>query len=198
MSDPEEPSRVRIHYHRIPGQETIYDQRVVLERDDVVITLSDPLEIETPMMHDGRVMLEAGSLALWFTFPGAWHDIGRFHRADGSFSGIYANILTPPRIEGSVWHTTDLFLDVWWPSGDDVVLLDEDELDEACEREQIDAESARRAREEAERLLESARTGEWPPTVVEEWPLERALEALARRRPSGTPPPADPRRRTSA
>ena len=197
MSDAKEPSRVRIHYHRIPDRERIYDQRVVLERDDVILTLSDPLELETPMMHDGRVMLEAGSLALWFTFPGAWHDIGSFHRADGSFSGIYANILTPPHIEGSVWHTTDLFRDVWWPSGGDVVLLDEDELDEACRREQIDAETARRAREEAERLLQAARTGEWPPIVVKEWPLERALEALGSSKP-GTPPPADPRRRTSA
>jgi len=197
VSAPEEPSRVLIHYRRISGQERIYDQRVVLELDDVIITLSDPLEIEAPMMRDGRVMLETGSLALWFTFPGAWHDIGRFHRADGSFSGIYANILTPPRIEGSVWHTTDLFLDVWWPSGGDVVLLDEDEFAEAYEREQIDADTARRAHEEADRIIESARAGEWPPTVVEEWPLERALEALARPRPPGTPPLADPRRRTS-
>ena len=180
MSDAEEPSRVRIHYHRIPGQERIYDQRVVLERDDVIITLSDPLELEAPMMHDGRVMLEAGSLALWFTFPGAWHDIGCFHHADESCSGIYANILTPPRIEGSVWHTTDLFLDVWRPSGGDVVLLDEDEFDEAYMLGQIGADTARRAREEAERLLESARIGEWPPTVVDEWPLERALEALGK------------------
>ena len=198
MSDPQEPSRVRIHYRRISGQERIYDQRVVLELDDVIITLSDPLELEAPMIRDGRVMLEAGSLALWFTFPGAWHDIGRFHRADGSFSGMYANILTPPSIEGSVWYTTDLFLDVWWPSDGDVVLLDEDEFDEAYERGQIDAETARRAREEADRLLEAARTGEWPPRVVEEWPLQRALQALARPRPPGTPPPTDPRRRTSA
>ena len=198
MSPSGEPSRVKIHYRRIPGHERIYDQRVVLERDDVIITLSDPLELESPILHDGRVMLEAGSLALWFTYPGAWHDIGCFHRADGSFSGIYANILTPPRIEGSVWHTTDLFLDVWWPSGGHVVLLDEDEFDEAYRREQIDAETARRAREEADRILESARLGEWPPTVVEEWPLERALEALAKPRPPGRPPPTDPRRRTSA
>ena len=71
MSDAKEPSRVRIHYHRIPDRERIYDQRVVLERDDVILTLSDPLELDAPMMHDGRVMLEASSLALWFTFPGA-------------------------------------------------------------------------------------------------------------------------------
>ena len=62
----------------------------------------------------GKIALEAGSDAVWFTFPGLWHDIGRFHRADGEFTGIYANILTPPVIEpDGKWETTDLFLDIW-------------------------------------------------------------------------------------
>jgi len=115
---------VKIHYRRIPDCDRIYDQRVVVEREDVVITLSEPLDLSAPIVHDERLMLEAGSLALWFTFPGAWHDIGRFHRTDGSFTGIYANILTPPRMEGPVWYTTDLFLDIWWPLGGEVALLD--------------------------------------------------------------------------
>lgn len=172
--------RVKIHYRRIPDCDRIYDQRVVVEREDVVITLSEPLDLSAPIMHDERLMLEAGSLALWFTFPGAWHDIGRFHRTDGSFTGIYANILTPPRMEGPVWYTTDLFLDIWWPLGGEVALLDEDEFDAAIERRQIEPEVARRAREEADRLLELAASGDWPPPVVAEWTLERALEALER------------------
>ncbi len=170
--------RVKIHYRRIPDQERIYDQRIVLEREDVIITLSEPLELESPMTLDGNVMLEHGSLALWFTFPGAWHDIGHFHLADGSYTGTYANVLTPPRLDGDRWYTTDLFLDVWWPDGGDVVLLDEDEFDEAFGRELIDHETARRAREEAARLLELAAQGSWPPAVVGEWTLERALRTL--------------------
>lgn len=175
---PQHP-RVQIHYRRIPDEERIYDQRVVLERDDVIITLSEPLGLDAPMTHGGRLMLEAGSLALWFTFPGAWHDIARFHGADGTFTGIYANVLTPPRFEGPEWYTTDLFLDVWWPADGAVLLLDEDEFDEAFGRGQIDPETARRAREEADRMVEEARHGNWPPPVVEEWTLERALDALS-------------------
>jgi hypothetical protein len=167
--------RVLIHYRRLPDQERIFDQLVVREREDVVITLSQPLDLDEPLTHDGRVMLESGSLALWFTFPGAWHDIGRFHRADGSYTGLYANVLTPPEMDDGVWRTTDLFLDVWWPADDEVTLLDEDELAEALERGDIDAPTASRAREEADRLLVGARDGSWPPEVVREWTLERAL-----------------------
>ena len=170
--------RVLIHYRRLPDHERVFDQKVVLERNDVIVTLSQPLELPEPMTVDGRVMLEDGSLALWFTFPGAWHDIGLFHRADGSFTGLYANVLTPPEIEGNVWRTTDLFLDVWWPVGDEAQLLDEDELDEALAEGHIDHGTATKARAEAAHLLELARDGRWPPPVVEEWTLERALRQV--------------------
>lgn len=170
--------RVRIHYRRLPERETVYHQRVLLERPDVIVTLAEPADLPRPLVHDGSVMLDVGALAVWFTFPGLWHDIARFHDASGAFTGIYANILTPPVLDGRIWHTTDLFLDVWWPEGGRPTLLDEDELDEAFGREQIDAETTGRARQEAERLLELAREGRWPPAIVEEWTLERALDAL--------------------
>ena len=173
------PARVRIHYRRLPNRERIFDQRVVLWRDDVIVTLSEPLQLEAPMEIAGRVALEAGSLALWFTFPGAWHDIGRFHRADGTFTGVYANILTPPRIDGPRWATTDLFLDLWVPADGDVRLLDEDELVDALQAGNIEPALADRARGEAERLVGLAAQGAWPPPVVREWPLERALAALS-------------------
>lgn len=169
---------VRIHYRRLPDDERIFLQRVVLERADVIVTLSEPLELGAPMEIAGAVALEAGSLALWFTFPGAWHDIGRFHRADGTFTGVYSNILTPPRIDGRVWDTTDLFLDLWLPAAGNALVLDEDELAEALEKGHIDPSLAERAREEAERLSGLAREGVWPPPVVREWTLERALATL--------------------
>jgi predicted RNA-binding protein associated with RNAse of E/G family len=181
--------RVRIHYRRLPDREQIFDQRVVLQRDDVIVTLTDPMEIEAPMLIAGESALERGSRAVWFTFPGAWHDVGRFHRVDGSFTGCYGNVLTPPRILGDVWYTTDLFLDVWQPSTGAVSLLDEDELDEALARSHIDPDLARRAREEAQQLLERAAAGDWPPPVVREWTLERALAVAAAQDRGATPVP---------
>lgn len=171
---------MEIHYRRPPDDVRIYDQAVVVERDEVIVTLSQPLDLDEPMLLDGHVMLERGSLAVWFTFPGAWHDIGRFHRADGAFTGVYANVITPVRMNGAVWRTTDLFLDVWWPAGGRVELLDEDELAEAIERGHVDEATAARARAEADRLLGLTERGEWPPFVVGEWTLERCLERLDR------------------
>jgi predicted RNA-binding protein associated with RNAse of E/G family len=183
FSDAGVPShpRVRIHYKRLPDRETIYDQRVVLERPDVVVTLGEPADLPMPLTYDGNVMLDVGALAVWFTFPGSWHDIARFHDATGSFTGIYANVLTPPVLNGAVWHTTDLFLDVWIPDGGSAVLLDEDELQSAIDSGTVDPEIAKRARMEADRLVDAAARGLWPPPIVSAWTLKRALETLRAR-----------------
>jgi len=171
---------VAIHYRRPPEDLRIYDQRVVHEQDDVLVTISQPLDLDAPLTVHGDVALERHSLAVWFTFPGVWHDIGRFHRADGSFTGIYANILTPPVTEGAIWRTTDLWLDVWLPAEGTVVLLDQDEFDEGVAAGHIDERTAERAQAEAADILRLHRDGRWPPPIVEEWTLERALASLDR------------------
>jgi predicted RNA-binding protein associated with RNAse of E/G family len=132
----------------------------------------------------GVTVLEAESPVVWFTFPGRWHDIGRFHLPDGTFTGYYANILTPVRVEGDDWYTTDLFLDVFLTPTGDVHVLDADELAEAEARGSLEPRLARRARREAERLAAAAREGDWPPPLVTEWPLPRAA-AIAAGTPEG-------------
>jgi predicted RNA-binding protein associated with RNAse of E/G family len=170
---------VRIRYRRPPNRLQVFEQRLVADLPEVKITLAESMPYEPPMRIEGDVVLELGSDVVWFTFPGAWHDIGRFHRADGTFTGIYANVLTPVEIQGNVWDTTDLFLDVWMGPEGRAVLLDEDELDEALGREWLDAETAARARQEAQRMLQGAAEGRWPPPVVGEWTLGRCREVLA-------------------
>lgn len=170
--------RIAIHYRRLPDSLRIYDQRLVHEEEDVIVTLAQPIEAEVAMHQDGRIILEQGSLALWFTFPHVWHDIGRFHRADGTFTGLYANILTPPVMDGPIWHTTDLFLDVWQTPAGEALLLDEDEFEEAKDRGLMDEATASRAWQEGQDILSAADRGEWPPRCVTEWTLKRALEVL--------------------
>jgi len=154
-------------------------QQVVHEQDDVIVTVSEPLELEQPVQVNGEIVLETGSRAVWFTFPDMWHDIGRFHRADGSFTGVYANILTPPVIDGPIWHTTDLWLDVWVSPTDVSELLDEDEFLEGVAQKHIDQETADRARWEAEQIIGRHRRGLWPPPIVADWTLERVLKELS-------------------
>jgi predicted RNA-binding protein associated with RNAse of E/G family len=167
----------------------VFTQAVVERTPRRVVTFLEAAELPRPVRVAGEVVLEAGSPVVWFTYPGRWHDIGRFHRADGTFTGTYANVLTPVRMDGARWETTDLCLDVWLGADGRVEVLDEDELDEALARGWTDAVTAARARGEARALADAARAGLWPPAHVAAWPLHRARQAAAAARPTRNPPP---------
>lgn len=172
------PPLIDIHYLRPPDRKQVFTQHLISDDESVKITYARDLSFDPPIRIGGTVVLETGSEAIWFTFPGLWHDIGIFHRADGSVTGMYANILTPCVFEeGGVWRTTDLFLDIWIDPDGHVLVLDEEELDEAEEKGWVDPDTARRAREEARTLSEQAAAGLWPPKVVGEWTLARARES---------------------
>jgi predicted RNA-binding protein associated with RNAse of E/G family len=171
---------VHIHYLRPPGRLEVFVQHLLLDAENVKITYARDIHFDPPLVVEGKVVLETGSDVVWFTFPDAWHDIGRFHRADGSFTGTYANILTPPRFNPDrTWETTDLFLDLWIPAGDrGVRVLDAEQFEEAIAQEWLDPDTAERARREVDRLVSLAGLGEWPPEVVGEWDRGRALGVL--------------------
>ena len=173
------PPEVHIHYHRPPDRTDIYVQSLVLDAPEVKVTFQPSTPIPKPVVVGEQPVLEPGSPAVWFTFPGLWHDIGRFHDAQGRFTGIYANVLTPCELhapeDGGVlrWDTTDLFLDVWMGADGRLLLLDEPDLAEAVSAGSVTEEVAARARREAQDILARARAGAWPPPVVSEWTLER-------------------------
>jgi len=170
---------VRIHYRRLPDREDEYVQRVIARTDAGIVTFTDRAPLPAPVMIHGAPALEPDAPAIWFTFPGAWHDIGLFHLRDGTFTGIYANAITPVRfLDARTWETTDLFLDAWLDPDGQVTLLDEDELERALVSGAIDAERAGRARSEMDAVIAAARLGAWPPRLVRDWPLER-VRALA-------------------
>jgi len=177
---------VHIHYLRPPDRLQVYVQELVVDHPEVKVSYQPDTPVERPLRVGGATILEPGSPVVWFTFPGRWHDIGRFHTADGTFTGLYANILTPPVLEsagqgpasaepGAVvrWDTTDLFLDVWLGPGGDLEVLDREQLDEALAHGWVDEGTARRARDEVERIRAAHDQGRWPPPVVDAWTLER-------------------------
>ncbi|UCC27037.1 MAG: DUF402 domain-containing protein [Gemmatimonadales bacterium] len=175
--------RVHIHYRRLPDREDVYVQDLLVDHPEVKITFQPSTPISAPVMVDGVSVLEPGSPAVWFTFPGVWHDIGRFHDRHGRFTGLYANVLTPCVLhpDGATghtlrWETTDLFLDVWRGVDGVLRLLDEDDLERALATGVLDVELGRAARAEAQRILAAEARGDWPPAVVSEWPLERVVE----------------------
>ena len=181
------PGSVRINYLRPPDRREIFIQRLLLDTPELKITLAEDVPFDPPIRILGEVALEAGSDAVWFTFPGLWHDIGRFHRADDTFTGIYANILTPPIIQpDGNWETTDLFLDVWVNREVHLSVLDEDQLREAEAEGWVSRTQAERAREEVEWIKREFEAGRWPPPVVAEWTLEALSERGVRARHSSS------------
>ena len=91
--------RVAIHYLRPPDHHTIYDQFILDEGPEGIVSFAPSAVLRSPVRVGDRVVLENGSPVVWFTFPDRWHDIGLFHLADGTFTGLYANVLTPVQIE---------------------------------------------------------------------------------------------------
>ena len=177
---------IAIRYTRPPGRVTVFHQQLVHRTADCIVTVLDHATVEKPVIVRDAIVLERGAPVVWFTFPGAWHDIGRFHTCRCDFTGFYANVLTPVRfVSPQEWETTDLFLDVWL-DGHGTALLDEDELDAAVVNGAVSAGDALRARAEAAALLEEAAAGIWPPPICHEWTLERAA-AVRRGGPDGTP-----------
>jgi predicted RNA-binding protein associated with RNAse of E/G family len=169
---------IELHYRRLPDRTDVFRQRLVASTDDHIVTYLDAAEVPRPILADGGIILEPGAPVIWFTYPGAWYDIGRFHLADETYTGCYANIITPVRMTGRRWETTDLALDVWFGVDQRAKILDEDDFAEAVTNGWIDEITERTARRTANDLLDRARAGEWPPEEVDLWNLERVREAL--------------------
>ena len=179
MSNKHHLPLIHLHYHRPPDREQIYQQNLIAEEAAAHVTLSTDLTIDTPARIKGETVLEVGSKIIWFTFPDTWHDIGLFHKSDGTFTGIYANIITPlKQLSPFVWETTDLFLDVWINSRKEFFVLDEDEFTLAKRNKWISSTTASNAISESKRLADGYRDGTWPPPFIFEWNLARALQLL--------------------
>jgi predicted RNA-binding protein associated with RNAse of E/G family len=170
---------VRIVYRRPPDRVEVFEQTRVHQAGAYVVTYLARTPLRRPVEVEGRVVLEPGAPVVWFTYPGGWHDAGRFHLADGTFTGVYANVLTPVEMDGPRWETTDLFLDVWRGVDGLVRVLDHDELAAALRDGALSPALAARAAAEASTLEAAARAGTWPPPHVAEWTLERVRAVLA-------------------
>ncbi len=174
----DDPPLVRIHYQRPPEREDVFVQHLLHQDARVRITFEPALPIPAPKSIHGQPAMEPGSPVLWFTFPDTWHDIGLFHLADDTFTGVYANILTPPVFaDRHTWYTTDLFLDVWIPAGGDLRVLDRDQFRQAVAEGALSAAQEAGALAEVARIERDARAGLWPPPIVGEWDLARARAA---------------------
>ncbi|MDE2652505.1 MAG: DUF402 domain-containing protein [Gemmatimonadota bacterium] len=194
---------VEIRYRRLGRPTETYRQQVLESGARGIVTFQPRTPIDAPLAVADANILEPGSPVIWFTFPHAWHDIGLFHLADGTPTGLYANVLTPVDfVSQNRWETTDLCLDVWVPRRGAARLLDTAELADAEAEGLVASAVAVRAREEAKRLMAGLASASWPPVLVSEWSLARAPGALGAENPtrhssreSASPPESSPGRR---
>lgn len=169
---------VRIHYHRPDRGTTVFEERLVLDRPDVKVTLLADYRGGDSYAGE-RLILSAGAPIVWFVFPALWCDVGRFHLADGTFTGWYSNLRTPIRLAGDDWYCTDLFLDHWLPVSGPAGWLDEDELDAALRVGLLDQAMRQRIAGERTTLDAQLAAGDWPPAITREIDLAEARRRLS-------------------
>jgi Protein of unknown function (DUF402) len=114
-------------------------------------------------LDDRVIELRAGELRI--IRRGEPYSVLLFHRQDGSFRGWYVNLEQPQQRTALGFEFEDELLDIWVESGEDPVVLDEDELEEAVQRAIYSRERAAQIRATAERILANP---PWP-TGWEEW-----------------------------
>jgi predicted RNA-binding protein associated with RNAse of E/G family len=166
-------SLIRYRYRRPGKPTTVYEQWLVLDRPDLKVMLLDAYPGD-PLTVGGVTILERGAPIVWFVFPGKWHDIGRFHRANGAFTGWYTNLTTPIEMTEREWSAGDLFLDLWTPVAGPSVWLDDDEFEAAFEAKRLDAATRRRALNERAMIGLQVKAGDWPPRVARDIDLAQA------------------------
>jgi len=174
---PERQARVRYEYHRPGKGVTVYPERLVADRSDVKILLMEGHKFPDVIIG-GRVVLEHRAPSVWFVFPGAWSDVGRFHLADGTFTGWYTNLCTPVATHERTWSSTDLFLDHWMPVDGEPYWTDRDEFGRAIASGLLDEGQIQRALAEQDRIQELVSIRAWPPPVCRDvdlaWVLRHA------------------------
>lgn len=172
---------VRIHYHRPDRGTTVFHERLVLDQDDLKVTLLDDYQ-GRDAHADGALILSAGAPVVWFVFPSLCRDVGRFHLADGTFTGWYTNLRAPIRMEGPDWYCTDLFLDHWLPAdGSPGCWLDEDEFADGVAAGLVTPEHLDIAHAERAAVTAAVAAGAWPPPLARDLDLASALARLADR-----------------
>lgn len=166
---------------RGPERVDRFEQELLVDAPDHKISLQVVGPELAPVRIDPNTTLRSGALLVWYVWPGEPYEIGAFHDPADTFLGHYVNIIRPPAIEPGRWRIDDLFVDVWVPAEGEPVLLDADELEEAHEQGWLTDEDAERARRVASELLERARGGDWPPSLLRRWTPD-LVPALRRRR----------------
>ena len=167
---------IHFEYHRPGIGVTVYDELLVLDRPDAKVLLQEGYTGPSVDVHGTRI-LDSGAPMVWFVFPDAWHDIGRFHLSDGTFTGWYTNLCHPVQFNGDTWIGRDLFLDLWQFDDGSAVWLDEDEFEDAVKSRLVDKALEKQIVNQRSLIDMQLQADAWPPPIVKDIDLNQ-VEAL--------------------
>ena len=164
-------SKAVIHYFRPPDRELHIDTELLYKDDEVIVTSHILEGASKPLIIDGETVVENGYRAVFAEYRKHWHDVAKIFKPDGSeqgFTGYYADINTPSEERDDGYWTKDLFLDLWIsPDRSRIMVLDEDEFDEAIRNKWITEVEARSAKAELDRLIKLFHKGRFPSELLE-------------------------------
>lgn len=165
------PETIIIHYFRPPDRRLDIETDLLYKDDEVIVTSHILEGASEPLIIDGETVIANGYRAVFAEYRKLWHDVAKIFAPAGSeqgFTGYYADINTPSELRPDGYWTKDLFLDLWMPPDRSrIVVLDEDEFDEAIRNDWITGDEARSARAELDRLIKLFYRGGFPPKFLE-------------------------------
>lgn len=165
--------KLKLHYRRLPDQLTIYEQELLYDDGQLIVTRAT-FKPSAALIDGGPRLHNQEYRAIWFAVAGEWHDLGKIYSPSGTLQGYYCDIIRPLRRTAEGLEIDDLLLDLWiFPdtrrtgTSGRYLVLDEDEFDEALKQGWIEPSIATRARKELEKLIAEVESGRFPPLVVE-------------------------------
>ncbi len=166
---------ITLKYKRLPDRVNNYQQQLLYEDDDVIVT-SQRIKPSSPLVLNGETVLGDNYTAVWFVFTGKWYDIGKIYNLDKVWTGYYCDIMMPVKRSSHKFEIVDLFLDLWVSPDGSYEIQDQDEFETALQDGVISTDLADKARNALNDLIDEVTSGKFPPEFVKNFVTETQLE----------------------
>ncbi len=162
-------SKITVRVKRLPDDVEEWEHELLLDTPELIISEFTFSGLPKPSVLEGKIVTENGYRGILFEFVDEWYEIIKIWDHDGDLVGYYCNINAPPVMFDGGYEITDLFLDLWVYPDLECIVLDEDELLEAVERNLIDPELKEKAQKVLAGLVAMVKSGKFPPKIVDEY-----------------------------
>ena len=165
---------VTLTYKRPPNRVNDFQQQLLYVDDEVIVT-SQRVKPSSPIVQNGKTVLDDNFATVWFVFTGLWYDVGKVYNLDNEWTGYYCDIMKPVKrsmdVNGKLecFEITDLFLDLWVNPDGTYQIQDVDEFEDAVQKGVIDSELAGKCWNSLSALIVEVETGKFPPQFVSEY-----------------------------